>query len=190
MAPPGQEFQAIGFSDLLELWVITIKKPMILCARNTSRSREQSTKRRSSSENMRKVCLFHRQNKKTLWLSNMAEIQGEVRKGLWAFFFLTVLFGCWLAELANSDHVVITDPSNTHLSRKVVHKLNQLEARVFNYHWSCANHTMERLLGLLQQLQEPNFNITLKRWNRARCSNWYFVYHAKNLKKVKSKKPA
>ena len=28
----------------------------------------------------------------------------EMRKGLWAFF-LTVLFGCWLAEQANSGHV-------------------------------------------------------------------------------------
>ena len=29
----------------------------------------------------------------------------EMRKGLWAF--LTVLFGCWLAEQANSDHVAM-----------------------------------------------------------------------------------
>ena len=33
----------IGFSDLVDLWVIKIKKPMILCARSTSRSSEQST---------------------------------------------------------------------------------------------------------------------------------------------------
>ena len=45
---------------------------MILCARSTSRSREQSTKHRSRSENMRKVCLFCSQNNKILWLSNMA----------------------------------------------------------------------------------------------------------------------
>ena len=40
----------IRFSDLGDLWVIRIKKPMILCARSTSRSREHSTKCRSSSE--------------------------------------------------------------------------------------------------------------------------------------------
>ena len=39
-----------GFSDLVDLWVIKSKKPMILCARSTSRSREQSTKGRSRSE--------------------------------------------------------------------------------------------------------------------------------------------
>ena len=31
----------IGFFDLIDFWVIKIKKPMILCARSTSRSREQ-----------------------------------------------------------------------------------------------------------------------------------------------------
>ena len=36
----------VGFSDLVDFWVIKIKKPMILCARCTSRSREQCTKRR------------------------------------------------------------------------------------------------------------------------------------------------
>ena len=34
----------IGMSDPVDLWVIKIKRPMILCARSTSRSREQSTK--------------------------------------------------------------------------------------------------------------------------------------------------
>ena len=42
----------IGFFDLADLWVIKIKKSMILCARRTSRSREQSTKRRSRSKNI------------------------------------------------------------------------------------------------------------------------------------------
>ena len=40
----------IGPFELVVLWVIKIKK--ILCARSTSRSRDQSTKRRSRSENM------------------------------------------------------------------------------------------------------------------------------------------
>ena len=63
----------IGFSDHVDLWVIKIKKPMILCARNTSRSREQGTKCRSHSENIRKVCLFYSQNNEIVWLSNMAD---------------------------------------------------------------------------------------------------------------------
>ena len=37
-------------SDLVDLWVTKIKKPMILCARGMSRSREQYRKRRSRSE--------------------------------------------------------------------------------------------------------------------------------------------
>ena len=36
----------ILFPDLIDLWVIYIKKPMILCGHSTSWSREQSTKRR------------------------------------------------------------------------------------------------------------------------------------------------
>ena len=63
----------IAFSDLVDLWVIKMKKPMILCARSTSRSREQSTKRRSRSENMWMVCYFYGQNNKIAWLSNMAD---------------------------------------------------------------------------------------------------------------------
>ena len=47
---------------------------MILCARCTSRSREQRTKCRLLSENMRTVCLFYGQNDNILWLSNMANI--------------------------------------------------------------------------------------------------------------------
>ena len=65
--------ECVGLSDLVDLWVTTIKKPMILCARSASRSREQSTKRRSHSENTREVCLFYSQNNKLLWLSNMSD---------------------------------------------------------------------------------------------------------------------
>ena len=36
----------IRFSDHVDLWVIKIKKPMILCARSMSRSREQSKRER------------------------------------------------------------------------------------------------------------------------------------------------
>ena len=47
-------FHVIGFSDLVELQVIKIKKPVILCARSTSRSSEQRKKHRSSNERMLK----------------------------------------------------------------------------------------------------------------------------------------
>ena len=35
-------FDVIGLCDLVDLWVIRIRKPMILCARSTSSSSEQS----------------------------------------------------------------------------------------------------------------------------------------------------
>ena len=81
---------------------------MILWARSTSRSSEQSMKYKSNSENMRKFCSFYSQNSKIVLIikhgRHFFEIH-QVRKGLWAFF-LDVLFGRWLAEQANSDHVV------------------------------------------------------------------------------------
>ena len=46
---------------------------MILCARSTSRSREQSRKRRPRRERMPKVCLFYSPNNKILRLSNMTD---------------------------------------------------------------------------------------------------------------------
>ena len=92
-----------GFSDLVDLWVIKIKKSMILCARSTSKSREQSKKRRSRSENMRKVRLFYSQNDCMIIKHRIWEIH-EVRIGLWALKKnLIVLFGCWLAGRENSD---------------------------------------------------------------------------------------
>ena len=46
------EFHVIAFPDLVDLWVIKIEKAMILCAHSTLRSRDQSTKCRTNSENM------------------------------------------------------------------------------------------------------------------------------------------
>ena len=99
-----------GFSDLVDLWVIKIKKPMILCARSTSRSREQNAKRRSRSENKRKACLSYSQNNKIVSLSNMADkfLEKFTRCAkVPGLFFLIVLFGCWLAEQENTNHVVL-----------------------------------------------------------------------------------
>ena len=103
----------VMWSDSRPRWFVgnqDKKKPMILCARSTSRSREQSTKRRSRSENMWKVCLFYNQYNKISWLSNMADTFFEKftkRAKVCGLFFLTVLFGRWLAEQAICDHVVL-----------------------------------------------------------------------------------
>ena len=40
-----QGTHVIGFSDFVDLWVIKIKKSTILCARSTTRSSEEITKR-------------------------------------------------------------------------------------------------------------------------------------------------
>ena len=45
--PAPANNHVIGFSALVDLWVFKIKNYMILCARSTSKSSEQSTKRRS-----------------------------------------------------------------------------------------------------------------------------------------------
>ena len=82
----------IGFSDLVDLWVIKIKMTMILCARSTSRSREQSTKRRSSSGNMWKVYSIFE------WLSNMTHFFRNSRGVQRHVGFFPVLFGCWLTD--------------------------------------------------------------------------------------------
>ena len=52
----------IRFSDLADLWVIKIEKPMILCTHNTSRPGEQTTKCIWRRKGMQKVCLFYGQN--------------------------------------------------------------------------------------------------------------------------------
>ena len=65
---------------------LILKMSMILCARSTSRSREQSTKRGSSSENMWKICSFDSHNNKILWLWFMRNLKiYKARKGIWAF---------------------------------------------------------------------------------------------------------
>ena len=62
------------------------KMSMILCARSTSRSREQSTKRGASSVNVWKVCSFDSHNNKILWLWFMRNLKiYKARKGIWAF---------------------------------------------------------------------------------------------------------
>ena len=92
--------ERIGVSDRFDLRVI---RPMILCAHSTSRSREQSTKGRLKNENMWKVCLFYSENKKILWVSNMAdtflfwEIH-EGRQGYGLFSWMCFLGDNWLGR--------------------------------------------------------------------------------------------
>ena len=62
----------VGFSHLVELWVIKIKSPWFF-AHVVRPDHVNSTKLKSSSENMRKVCLFYSQNNIIVWLSNMAD---------------------------------------------------------------------------------------------------------------------
>ena len=69
---------------------------------HTLRSREQSTKRRTSRENMWKVCLYIGQNNKIFWLPNMTdtfvwEIH-EVRKGVVCFSWLCFSDADWLGR--------------------------------------------------------------------------------------------
>ena len=83
--------------DLDDLWVIKIKKYMILCAPGTSRSREQSSKCKSSSENMWKVILFYSQNNTIIWLSNVTECL--VWRCVGCLFFLLFFLGAdWLGR--------------------------------------------------------------------------------------------
>ena len=88
------------------------KKFRILCARSMSRSREQSTKRKSSSENMRKVSVYS--TLKITRLYDYIKLDTFVLKKLTrcakvcGLFFLIVFLGCWLAGEANSDHVTAT----------------------------------------------------------------------------------
>ena len=79
---------------------------MILCTRSTSRSNEQSTKCRSRRETWER--LLHSIVKITrlcyyqTWQTPFFE---KFRRYVGFFFFLTMLFRCWLTEQANSDHM-------------------------------------------------------------------------------------
>ena len=72
----------IQFSDLIDLWVITVKQPMIFCA---------CMRRRSRSERMWKYCLFCSQNNKVVWLSNIAGSAGNEIENLSANFLRHML---------------------------------------------------------------------------------------------------
>ena len=83
--------RAIGFSDLVELWVITTKEPMILCARSTSRSKWTE----HDIENVWKVCLLNSENSKIYYFQTRRTHcwrNLQVAQRLWFSFFLIVFF--------------------------------------------------------------------------------------------------
>ena len=112
----------IRFFDLV-LWVLKIKKPMILCACTISTSSEQSTKCRSRSENLQKVCSKSLFKITSVWLSNRRAHFGGNSWGaqVYGLFFLIVLFECWLAGQTTSDHIdVPNDTQNCYLKSKAI----------------------------------------------------------------------
>ena len=96
----------LDYPITVDLWVIKIKTPMILCAHSTSRLGEQSVEHRSCSKNMLNVCLFYGQNNKIVWLSNIADEEFTRCAKVCGLFFFIMLFRCWLAGQANFDHMV------------------------------------------------------------------------------------
>ena len=94
--------RAIGFSDLVELWVITTKEPMILCARSTSRSHEQST----ISRTCERFVYWTVKIARYIIFKHGGHIAGEIyklRKGCGSLFsWLCFFFGGWLAALATA----------------------------------------------------------------------------------------
>ena len=90
-------------SDLVDLWVIKIKKSLWSFAHLVLRLQMN----RSRSENMWKVCLFYSQLK-IVWLLNMADISlGKFARcaKVCGLFILIVLSGCWLVGQGSSDHM-------------------------------------------------------------------------------------
>ena len=74
-----------------------------------------STKHRSRSENMRKVCSLYNQNNEIVRLSNMADTFFEKFMRclkVCGLFLLDWLFGCLSAQQVNSSHMV-NDGSDT-----------------------------------------------------------------------------
>ena len=98
--------------ERVNFWLILIKKPIILCARSTSRSwSEQSMKRRSGSENMWKVCLFYSHSNKILWLSNSWGVQRFV-----VFFSWLCFSGAdWLCRWTSVTWIVLKSNPDYHI---------------------------------------------------------------------------
>ena len=100
----------LRFEPLHPLPPLTLQS-VILCARGTLRSSEQSTITRTCSENVtRKRFIYSSQNNKIVYMWICRHIFGEiheVRKGLWTFSFTWFCFSDadWQAN-SHHDHVV------------------------------------------------------------------------------------
>ena len=105
-------YHVIGYCDLVDLWVIKIKRlwsfACLVC-----RDHVNSTKRRSHSKNLWKVCWFCSQNNKIVWLSNMADTCFFLRDSRGAQWFLGffVLDANWLGRQSQKG---AWQPSKTH----------------------------------------------------------------------------
>ena len=88
----------IGFQDITDLWVVKIKKLIILRTHSTSSQVNTEHKLQISTKNMWKDCLFNSQKNKII------EYGGHIfEKFSWCakvsgLIFLMVLFESWLAE--------------------------------------------------------------------------------------------
>ena len=107
-----------------------------------SRSSEQSTKRRSRSENMWKVCLFCSQNNKIVWLSNAADTFLEKFTKcakVCGLFFLDCAFGMligWAGKLWSRGDKCILMPClhETHLPGKLTFLLYCVTFFIVKWH--------------------------------------------------------
>ena len=111
--PSAAPTHVIRFSDLFDLWVINIEKPMILCIQNVARP-DHLNRVQNTDQAGRKCERFvysivkilrlptHLNGRHNSW-GNSRGVQRFV-----GFSFLIVLFGCWLAEQSHSDHVTVT----------------------------------------------------------------------------------
>ena len=137
----------------LDLWVIKIKKPMILCARIASAFLVLFTWSRSRiyESFVYSTVIITRFND---YQTRQTHFRGnnEARKDLWAFF-LIVLLGRWLAGQANSGH---TDHHFTRLSlplecvlcnKWMLFLYSQLSKGLLL--WFCYKHLQEVWRGLL-----------------------------------------
>ena len=103
----------ISFSDLVDLWVIKIKK-----AHDPLRTQYVEIKWTEHEMQIMQwkhvkglfIVKIRRLYDYQTWLTNWQIVckVNEVRKGLWDFVFLIVLFVCWLAGQANFNHMMGT----------------------------------------------------------------------------------
>ena len=101
----------IGFFDHVDVWVIKMKSPWsfghVVCRLHVNRARNTDHAARTCERFVYSIVKITRLYDSQIWQTHFEEIY-ELRKGLWASFFLIVLLRCWLAEQASSDHVAAT----------------------------------------------------------------------------------